>query len=133
MDGTPPPVPAPVPPVVAPAPPPPLPVTLSLASTLTFYDCVDQGFYGAMYNGEPVYEGAAACSFDLPIGTQFTIPGDPTGRVYVCKDRGILPDTHVDIFWHHLTTAGAGKRPWAARAQSTSSSRPPGARTQVEP
>ena len=73
----------------------------SLASTLTFYDCVDQGFCGAMYNGEPVYEGAAACSWDLAIGTQFFIPGDPTGRLYVCKDRGLLPDTHVDIFWHH--------------------------------
>ena len=73
----------------------------TVPSTLTFYDCVDQGFCGEMYNGEVVYEGAAACSWDLAIGTLFVIPGDPTGRIYVCKDRGLLPDTHVDIFWHH--------------------------------
>jgi hypothetical protein len=89
----------------APAPPPVPPVadmvTQRRDSTLTFYDCMDQGFCGAMYNGENVYEGAAACSFDLEIGTRFTIPGDPTRRVYVCKDRGLLPDTHVDIFWNN--------------------------------
>jgi hypothetical protein len=92
----------------APAPPPPPPaparadlVTHKLPSTLTFYDCVDQGFCGAMANGEDVYEGAAACSYNLAFGTRFVIPGDPTGRTYICKDRGLLPDTHVDIFWHH--------------------------------
>jgi len=30
----------------------------------------------------------------------FTIAGDPTNRVYVCEDRGLLPNTHVDIFWN---------------------------------
>ena len=54
-----------------------------------------------MANGEDVYEGAAACSYDLAFGTRFIIPGDPTNRVYVCKDRGLLADTHVDIFWYH--------------------------------
>ena len=71
-----------------------------LTSTLTFYDCMVQKFCGAMANGQKVYEGAAACSYNLAMGTMFTITGDPTGRVYVCKDRGLLPNTHVDIFWN---------------------------------
>ncbi len=48
---------------------------------VTFYDCLDQGFCGTMYNGGQVYEGAAACSWNLPIGTRFFIHGDPTGRI----------------------------------------------------
>jgi hypothetical protein len=68
---------------------------------ITFYDCLNDGFCGAMYNGEKVYEGAAACSWNLPIGTAFYIIGDPTGRVYICKDRGLLDDTWVDIFWNN--------------------------------
>ncbi|HEU0072955.1 MAG TPA: hypothetical protein VFS30_03020 [Dehalococcoidia bacterium] len=67
---------------------------------VTFYDCLDQGFCGAMYNGEPVYEGAAACSWDLPLGTRFAIDNDPTRRIYVCADRGLLPDTWVDIYFY---------------------------------
>jgi hypothetical protein len=43
---------------------------------LTFYDCAAQGFCGAMANGTRVYEGAAACSYDLPLGTRFHIIGD---------------------------------------------------------
>ena len=42
---------------------------------ITFYDCLVDGFCGAMYNGEQVYEGAAACSWNLPIGTTFSIAG----------------------------------------------------------
>jgi hypothetical protein len=68
---------------------------------VTFYDCVNQGFCGAMYNGQQVYEGAAACSWDLPLGTTFVIQNDPTGRTYVCADRGLLPDTWVDIYFYH--------------------------------
>jgi hypothetical protein len=71
-----------------------------MTATLTFYDCLSQKFCGAMANGQKVYEGAAACSYNLAFGTMFTITGDPTGRVYVCKDRGLLPNTHVDIFWN---------------------------------
>ena len=67
---------------------------------ITFYDCVNQGFCGAMYNGEQVYEGAAACSWDLPLGTRFAIENDPTRRIYVCSDRGLLPDTWVDIYFY---------------------------------
>jgi hypothetical protein len=82
-----------------PATPAPLGVTIQNVN-LTFYDCAGQGFCGKMYNGEKVYEGAAACSWNLPIGTRFMIVGDPTGRVYVCKDRGLLSDTWIDVFWH---------------------------------
>jgi hypothetical protein len=67
---------------------------------ITFYDCADQGFCGHMYGGDWVYEGAAACSWNLPLGTAFYIVGDPTKRIYVCKDRGLLEDTWVDIFWY---------------------------------
>ena len=67
---------------------------------ITFYDCAGQGFCGNMYNGRKVYEGAAACSWNLSIGTEFLILGDPTRRIYVCEDRGLLNDTWVDVFWH---------------------------------
>lgn len=67
---------------------------------LTFYDCKSQGFCGAMANGKKVYEGAAACSWNLNLGTKFRIIGDPTARVYVCADRGLLANTWVDIFWY---------------------------------
>jgi hypothetical protein len=71
-----------------------------MSSTLTFYDCLGQGFCGTMANGRKVHEGAAACSYNLAMGTMFTIAGDPTNRVYICEDRGMLPNTHVDIFWN---------------------------------
>jgi len=67
---------------------------------LTFYDCLDQGFCGNMKSGTKVYEGAAACSWNLPEGTRFRILNDPTKRTYVCEDRGILDDTWVDIFFY---------------------------------
>ncbi|HEX5369067.1 MAG TPA: hypothetical protein VFY10_06585 [Dehalococcoidia bacterium] len=68
---------------------------------LTFYDCLDGGFCGRMFDGENVYEGATACSWNLPIGTRFYILGDPSGRAYVCKDRGMLSDTWIDVFFHN--------------------------------
>jgi hypothetical protein len=68
---------------------------------ITFYDCAGQGFCGAMYNGRKVHEGAAACSWNLAIGTKFVIVGDPTRRIYVCEDRGLLANTWVDIFFYH--------------------------------
>jgi hypothetical protein len=67
---------------------------------ITFYDCLDQGFCGRMANGRKVYEGAAACSYDLPLGTRFYIEDDPTNRIYRCDDRGLLSRTWVDIFWY---------------------------------
>ncbi len=71
-----------------------------VTATLTFYDCLGQGFCGTMANGRKVHEGAAACSNNLAMGTMFTIVGDPTNRIYVCEDRGMLNNTHVDIFWN---------------------------------
>jgi len=68
---------------------------------VTFYDCAKQGFCGNMANGRKVYQGAAACSYDLPFNTRFYIQGDPTGRIYRCEDRGLLANTWVDIFWYH--------------------------------
>ena len=68
--------------------------------SLTFYSCLGEGFCGPMSNGQVVYEGAAACSYDLPLGTRFMIQNDPTGRVYRCDDRGLLTPTWVDIFWY---------------------------------
>jgi hypothetical protein len=67
---------------------------------ITFYDCAHQGFCGSMANGRKVYEGAAACSYDLVLGTRFFIEGDPTKRIYRCEDRGLLTRTWVDIFWY---------------------------------
>ncbi|HEY7269952.1 MAG TPA: hypothetical protein VH951_09010 [Dehalococcoidia bacterium] len=67
---------------------------------VTFYDCMNQGFCGRMANGRKVYEGAAACSYDLPLGTRFYIVDDPTNRIYQCDDRGLLSRTWVDIFWN---------------------------------
>ena len=95
--------------------PPPFPFSLAAARAqtdyivsgrivnvnVTFYDCANQGFCGAMYNGRQVYEGAAACSWNLAIGTKFVIIGDPTHRVYICEDRGLLPNTWVDIFFYY--------------------------------
>ncbi len=105
------------PPAPAAAPPPAAPVQSGSAEdgtyvgqhitagqvsgvNITFYDCLDQGFCGTMYDGHRVYQGAAACSWNLPLGTQFKIQGDPTGRIYSCADRGLLSNTWVDIFWY---------------------------------
>lgn len=67
---------------------------------ITFYTCVGGGFCGNMSSGHPVHEGAAACGYDLPLGTRFTIAGDPSGRVYECLDRGLLSPTQVDVWFH---------------------------------
>src|SRR5258708_4132317 len=56
----------------------------------------------------------ASCS-NLATGTMFTITGDPTGRVYVCKDRGLLPNTHVDIFWNNPADGWAWQRAVGSR------------------
>jgi hypothetical protein len=72
----------------------------TMTAMLTFYDCLGQGFCGEMANGVVVHEAAAACSYDLALGTMFMISGDPTGRTYTCEDRGLLVNTHVDIFFN---------------------------------
>jgi len=46
------------------------------------------GYCGTTYSGVQVGPGVAACSWGMELGTVFWIEGDPTGRVYVCLDRG---------------------------------------------
>lgn len=53
-----------------------------------------------MSSGKTVYEGAAACGYAYALGERVSIVGDPTGRVYVCEDRGRLATTQVDVFWY---------------------------------
>ncbi len=53
-----------------------------------------------MSSGKTVYEGAAACGSAYTLGQRVSIVGDPTGRVYVCEDRGWLAPRQVDVFWH---------------------------------
>ena len=91
-----------------PPPPPPAPPhdvvqqgAIIDGVNLTFYDCLNGGFCGNMFDGDKVYEGATACSWNLPIGTRFYILEDPTGRAYVCADRGLLTDTWIDVFFQN--------------------------------
>jgi hypothetical protein len=76
-----------------------------LRSRITIYGCVGPGggFCGGMAGGGRVFEGAAACSKDLPFGTKLKIHGDPTGRVYECLDRGALPATWVDVYFYNTS------------------------------
>jgi hypothetical protein len=78
-----------------------------LTARITIYGCVGPGggFCNNMATGIQVFEGAAACSGDLPFGTKIRIHGDPTGRVYECLDRGALATTWVDVFFYD-TQAG---------------------------
>lgn len=69
-------------------------------ATITFYSCTGEGFCGNMANGQPVHEGAAACSDNLPLGTALRVLSDPSGRVLVCMDRGLLSPTWIDVFFY---------------------------------
>lgn len=71
-----------------------------LAATVTFYACIGNGFCDTMASGEQPFQGAAACSADLPFGTKFVIESDPLRRVFVCLDRGALAPTWVDIWFY---------------------------------
>ena len=76
-----------------------------LRARITVYGCVGPGggFCGGMAGGGKVFEGAAACSYDLPFGTKLKIHGDPTGRVYECLDRGALPATWIDVYFYNTS------------------------------
>jgi hypothetical protein len=76
-----------------------------LSARITIYGCTGPGggFCGGMASGVRVFEGAAACSSDLPFGTRFRIHGDATGRVYECLDRGHLNSTWVDVFFNNTS------------------------------
>jgi hypothetical protein len=67
-----------------------------------------------MANGEIVYGGAAACGGFLALGQRFQIEHDPTGRVYVCADRGLGGWYWIDIFWADSSAA----RLWLAEVGS---------------
>ena len=53
-----------------------------------------------MATGQAPFEGAAACSSNLPFGTRFSIANDPAGRVFTCLDRGALSPTWVDVWFY---------------------------------
>jgi hypothetical protein len=81
------------------------PVGTILRGRITIYGCTGPGggFCGNMASGIRVFEGAAACSSDLPMGTRIKIHGDPTGRVYECLDRGHLAAPWVDVFFYNTS------------------------------
>lgn len=60
---------------------------------LTYYHATGD----PMYNGVYPYPGAAACSWDFPLGT---ILATANGDVLTCADRGMLPERWVDVFVH---------------------------------
>ncbi len=76
------------------------PGTVISGAHATFYSCLNNGFCGAMYNGQQVFPGAAACSVNLPLGTRFFLNADPNRTVYTCLDRGALSATWVDIWFY---------------------------------
>ncbi len=72
---------------------------------ITFFACEGDGYCGTMANGQPVHEGAAACGQAFPLGTRFRLVGDPTGRDYLCEDRGFGPYYWIDV-WFPTATEG---------------------------
>jgi hypothetical protein len=96
--------PEPAPPAPAPQPVPTGEGLLIPGARVTFYACVGDGFCGNMASGSPVFDGAAACSNDLAMGTRFSIVTDPTGRVYQCLDRGHLAPTWVDVWFYDVAS-----------------------------
>jgi hypothetical protein len=72
-----------------------------LRARVTIYGCSGPGggFCSHMSAGGVPFEGAAACSSNLPFGTRLTIDGDPTGRTYECLDRGALAATWIDVYF----------------------------------
>jgi hypothetical protein len=83
--------------------PSPIAGTRIPGASVTFYACVGNGFCGTMANGQQVFDGAAACSTDLPFGTRFVIASDPSSRIFTCLDRGALSPTWVDIWFYDVT------------------------------
>ena len=76
-----------------------------LRARITIYGCQGPGggFCNHMSAGGVPFEGAAACSSNLPFGTKLTIGGDPTGRTYECLDRGALAATWIDVYFENTT------------------------------
>lgn len=88
-----------------------------MPARITIYGCTGPGggFCGGMASGVQVFEGAAACSSNLPMGTRLRIEGDPTGRVYECLDRGMLPATWIDVYFENTSEGIA----WASTLGGT--------------
>lgn len=80
----------------------------AVSVSITFYTCPP--YCGAMANGQPVYEGAAACGYAFELGQRFRILGDPTGRTYLYADRGLGGYWWVDIFFAEETAGRAWAR-----------------------
>ena len=76
-----------------------------MRARITIYGCSGPGggFCNSMASGGTAFQGAAACSTNLPFGTRLTISGDPTGRVYECLDRGALAPTWIDVYFENTT------------------------------
>ncbi len=89
-----------------------------MRARVTIYGCTGPGggFCNHMASGAAVFEGAAACSSNLPFGTKLTIAGDPTGRVYECLDRGSLSATWIDVYFENTTDGMA----WQSELGATS-------------
>jgi hypothetical protein len=83
------------------------PGTVIPGAHATFYSCIGNGFCGTMSSGAQVYEGAAACSTNLPFGTRFFLNNDPTRRVFTCMDRGALSATWVDVWFYDIADGWA--------------------------
>jgi hypothetical protein len=88
-----------------------------MPARITIYGCTGPGggFCGGMASGMKVFEGAAACSSNLPMGTRLRIEGDPTGRIYECLDRGALPATWIDVYFENTSEGIA----WASNLGGT--------------
>jgi len=81
----------------------------------TFYSCLGGGFCEIMANGQQVFAGAAACSYNMPYGTRFVINADPQQRTYTCLDRGALVTPWVDIWFYEPADGWA----WQAEVGGT--------------
>lgn len=88
-----------------------------LRARITIYGCTGPGggFCNHMASGGTAFEGAAACSGNLPFGTRLRITGDPTGRIYECLDRGALSATWVDVYFENTSDGIA----WQSQLGST--------------
>lgn len=71
-------------------------------ATVRFTVYVDRG---VMYSGYQTHWGAAACSWNYPIGTQLELPD---GMVVTCLDRGLLGSSGwIDAWMPDMATARA--------------------------
>ena len=80
----------------------------TLDAYVSFYACQgDQtgAYCGRMANGRIVHPGAAACGYAFELGRRFRIMGDPTGRTYLCEDRGLGPYVWVEP-WFQTAAEG---------------------------